>query len=66
MAVYTDERIVCKDTNEHTDRLIWYKEPTPEPVGPLDKAVHQLQVQKLIFMATQVRSDHSDCTVLEH
>lgn len=32
-AAYSGDRIVCKETNEQSDRLIWYKEPTPESIG---------------------------------
>lgn len=32
-AAYSGDRIVCKQTNEQSDRLIWFKEPTPESIG---------------------------------
>lgn len=43
-------------------RLLWYKEPTPEPVG--DLATHLLgsvEAQKLIFMAPQVGHGSRQC-----
>lgn len=30
LAAYCGERIITSSTNEHTDRLIFYREPTPE------------------------------------
>lgn len=30
LAAYSGERIVTSSTDEHTDRLIFYREPTPE------------------------------------
>ena len=46
------DRIVAEARDEHTDRLIFYKEPTPEGIGPLEAAVAGggLPVRKLIFM----------------
>lgn len=35
-------------------RLLWYKEPTPEPVGDLEQhLIGKVEVQKLILMAPQ-------------
>jgi hypothetical protein len=37
-----------------TCRLLWYKEPTPEPVGDLaSHLLGKVEAQKLIFMAPQ-------------
>ena len=33
LTAYCGDRIVCKDRDEHTDRLIFYGEPTPEGIG---------------------------------
>lgn len=30
LTAYCNDRILCNEANEHTDRLTWYKEPTPE------------------------------------
>ena len=32
------DRIVCRETDEHSDRLLFYKEPTPEAIGALGAA----------------------------
>jgi len=55
LTVYSDERILCAATDEHTDRLLFYREPTPEPVGALEAVVGVENIQKMIFMAPQVR-----------
>lgn len=58
LTAYCSDRIFCKAIDEHTNRLLWYKEPTPEPVG--DLATHLLgsvEAQKLIFMAPQAVID---------
>jgi hypothetical protein len=40
-------------------RLLWYKEPTPEPVGDLERhLLGRVETQKLIFMAPQVGRRH--------
>jgi hydroxymethylpyrimidine pyrophosphatase-like HAD family hydrolase len=33
LTAYLGDRIVCKVRDEHTDRLIFYGEPTPEGIG---------------------------------
>lgn len=63
LTAYCGDRIFCREIDEHTSRLLWYKEPTPEPVGGLDShLLGRVEVHKLIFMAPQsaidaVRSD---------
>ena len=32
---YSVSRIVTEQTDEHSDRLLFYGEPTPESIGPL-------------------------------
>lgn len=32
-AAYCGDRIVCRETDEQSDRLLFYKEPPPESVG---------------------------------
>ncbi|GAB4813524.1 hypothetical protein N2152v2_000570 [Parachlorella kessleri] len=46
------DRILCEETNEHTDRLVFYREPTPEAVGPLEPFLGQVDVMKLILLTT--------------
>lgn len=57
LTAYSGDRILCATTDEHTNRLLFYKEPTPEPVGSLRNIVGAMQIQKLIFMAPQHRID---------
>lgn len=57
LTAYCGERILCERTDEHTERLKFYKEPDPEPVGPLGALVGDTPIQKLIFMAPQPRLD---------
>eukprot|EP00878_Enallax_costatus_P009421 GHUV01009846.1.p1 GENE.GHUV01009846.1~~GHUV01009846.1.p1 ORF type:complete len:311 (+),score=53.37 GHUV01009846.1:194-1126(+) len=46
--------IADKDGNILHSRLLWYKEPTPEPVGDLEShLLGRIETQKLIFMAPQ-------------
>ena len=33
LTAYLGDRIVCEARDSHTDRLIFYKEPTPEAIG---------------------------------
>jgi hydroxymethylpyrimidine pyrophosphatase-like HAD family hydrolase len=59
LTAYTGERIVAQSLDEHTERLLFYKEPTPEAVGPLDLLLAKKQlppVQKVIFMASAERA----------
>lgn len=58
LAAYSTSRIVTERTDEHTDRLLFYGEPTPESVGPLHAfldAPGSAGFQKLILMATEAR-----------
>eukprot|EP00879_Flechtneria_rotunda_P009407 GHRR01009849.1.p1 GENE.GHRR01009849.1~~GHRR01009849.1.p1 ORF type:complete len:357 (+),score=113.98 GHRR01009849.1:259-1329(+) len=58
LTAYCNDRIFCKETDEHTNRLLWYKEPTPEPVGDLEShLLGTIEVHKLIFMAPQSTID---------
>lgn len=50
---YSGTRIVCEATDEQTDRLLFYREPTPEGVG--DMRAFSTVTNKLIFMAPQPR-----------
>ena len=47
LTAYSDDRILCAATDEHTDRLLFYHEPTPEPVGDLERVVGKRGVQKV-------------------
>jgi hydroxymethylpyrimidine pyrophosphatase-like HAD family hydrolase len=53
LTAYCGDRIVCSARDEHTDRLIFYGEPTPEALGPLESHVGKLPIFKVIFMADQ-------------
>ncbi len=58
MAAYSTSRIVTQQTDEHTDRLLFYGEPTPECVGPLRAflgAPGAAGFQKIILMETEER-----------
>jgi hypothetical protein len=55
LTAYCGERILCAATDEHTDRLNFYKEPPPEAVGDMAAIVGSIEIQKLIFMADQPR-----------
>eukprot|EP01023_Acetabularia_acetabulum_P053573 TRINITY_DN5999_c1_g1_i1.p2 TRINITY_DN5999_c1_g1~~TRINITY_DN5999_c1_g1_i1.p2 ORF type:complete len:308 (-),score=55.20 TRINITY_DN5999_c1_g1_i1:924-1847(-) len=55
LTAYCGKRILCEVTDEHTDRLIFYEEPTPEAVGPLERSLKTIKCQKMIFMAPQER-----------
>lgn len=57
LTAYLGDRILCERRDEQTDRLIFYKEPTPEAVGPLEPLVGKTDFLKLIFMAPQPRID---------
>jgi hypothetical protein len=45
LTAYCDERILAAALDEHTERLLFYKEPTPEAVGPLAQQVAGLMVR---------------------
>eukprot|EP00887_Chlorella_sp_A99_P001751 scaffold19.g1751.t1 len=55
LTAYLGDRIVCERRDEQTDRLIFYKEPTPEAIGPLAPYVGELPIHKIIFMAPEPR-----------
>lgn len=40
LAAYCGDRIVCRETDEQSDRLLFYKEPPPESVGKA--CIHRL------------------------
>jgi hypothetical protein len=40
---YSVSRIVTQQTDEHSDRLLFYGEPTPESIGPLVR-IHKLHM----------------------
>ena len=51
LTLYSAERIVCKETDAQTDRLLPYREPTPEAVGDLGAFVEAGNAaHKVIFM----------------
>lgn len=50
LVAYCGDRILCEARGEQTDRLMFYKEPTPEPVGPLISLIGQMTVHKLIYL----------------
>eukprot|EP00958_Prasinococcus_capsulatus_P017593 scaffold1990_cov350-Prasinococcus_capsulatus_cf.AAC.3 len=47
LTAYCGERILCEATNEQTDRLLPYKEPVPEGVGPLDMYAEAVETHKV-------------------
>lgn len=51
LVAYCGERILCAETNVHTDRLIGYGEPIPEAVGALSDVLGTIPIHKLLFMA---------------
>ena len=54
LVAYSVSRIVTEKTNEHSDRLLFYGEPTPESIGPLQGFLDDGGTfQKLIFMTTE-------------
>ena len=55
LTAYCGERIVCQRRDEHTDRLIFYGEPTPEAMGPLARYVGELPIYKIILMKDESR-----------
>lgn len=55
LTAYCGDRILCAGTNEHTDRLLFYEEPTPEGVGPLEDWVGKIRVHKMIMLAQHER-----------
>ncbi|KXZ46767.1 hypothetical protein GPECTOR_41g732 [Gonium pectorale] len=57
LTAYCGERILCAATDAHTERLNFYREPPPEPVGDLGAILGRVPVHKMIFMAEQSRID---------
>eukprot|EP00873_Tetraselmis_striata_P023847 jgi/Tetstr1/444111/TSEL_032010.t1 len=55
LTAYCGERILTEATDVHTDRLLFYEEPTPEGVGPMTAILGKIPVQKMILMAEQSR-----------
>ena len=55
LTTYSGERILCARTDQHTDRLLFYKEPPPEGVGDLARLVGQVSMHKMVLMAPQAR-----------
>ena len=47
LTAYCGERILCDQINEQPDRLLPYKEPVPEAVGPLDEIAEQIETHKV-------------------
>lgn len=62
LTAYSDDRIFADALDEHTERLLFYREPPPEAVGDLERIIvatagSRRDVQKVIFMAPQDRID---------
>lgn len=55
LVVYTYDRILAEQTNQDSDRLLPYEDPTPESVGDLDDVVDKLDIQKCIMIASEQR-----------
>ena len=49
---YSVSRIVTEETDEHSDRLLFYGEPTPESIGPLVRTfrLHIPAMQPPLFL----------------
>lgn len=63
LTLYSAERIVCKETDAQTDRLLPYREPTPEAVGDLGAFVEAGNAaHKVIFMGEdeEVRASRAE------
>jgi hydroxymethylpyrimidine pyrophosphatase-like HAD family hydrolase len=59
LTAYAGDRIVADALDEHTRRLLFYKEPTPEALGSLEALLARGRlppVQKVIFMAGAERA----------
>jgi hydroxymethylpyrimidine pyrophosphatase-like HAD family hydrolase len=59
LTCYCGDRIVAERLDEHTDRLLFYKEPVTEALGDLELLLAQGKlpsVQKVIFMASKERA----------
>ena len=57
MVLYSHNRIICRERNELTDRLIFYGEPTPEAVGSVDAFLEEsrMEIYKVIYMSHDAR-----------
>ncbi len=54
LVAYSVSRIVTEKTDEHSDRLLFYGEPTPESIGPLRGFLDDGgSFQKMILMTTE-------------
>jgi hydroxymethylpyrimidine pyrophosphatase-like HAD family hydrolase len=59
LTCYCGDRIVAESLDEHTDRLLFYKEPVTEALGDLERLLARGElpaVQKVIFMASAERA----------
>jgi hypothetical protein len=63
LTAYCGARILCERTDEHTEVLKFYREPDPEPMGPLAAIVPTIAINKLIFMAPHPRSGSRLCSL---
>ena len=57
VTAYCTNRILSEKTDEQSDRLIFYGEPTPESVGPLLEYTKEKEVQKMLLMAEKPITD---------
>ena len=57
VTAYCTDRILSERTDEQSDRLIFYGEPTPETVGPLLAYTKDLPIQKMLLMADKAVTD---------
>jgi len=55
LVCYSSNRILCSERDHHTDRLIFYGEPTPESIGRIEPHVGSVPIMKVIFMADEER-----------
>jgi len=54
LVAYSISKIVTEKTDEHSDRLLFYGEPTPKSIGPLRGFLDDGGTfQKMIFMTTE-------------
>lgn len=57
ITAYNTDRILSEKTDDQSDRLIFYGEPTPETVGPLLEYTKDKPVQKMLVMADKPVTD---------
>lgn len=55
LTAYCGDRVVCSHINEHTDRLIFYGEPTPEGIGSLKHHIGAIPIMKVLLMDSEER-----------